>query len=225
MDLAYLVQEKRSLLRESLHSEYDTAISSTLPLDPVSEFYVCSNKLEDLKTKLEKFDVDNFQDEYARFSARLAHLKNRIPCIIILDKEAPKQNKNMHDACLKVITQLKLKFSAKASALLLAEQEQSRSEEPEEEPQEISTPPRAVSSSSVPSMINLDLRLTNALEMISQPFAQSRIESGSTRQTCWCWFIEFLGESGKIRVARGESKASLFNSSVDLFKGKCAYVV
>lgn len=72
------------------------------------------------------------------------------------------------------------------------------------------------------------MRLTNALEMISQLFAQNRIQPGRTSADVYKWQIYYDGAAGlssflerveEIRVARGVSKSSLFNSSVDLFKG------
>lgn len=134
----------------------------------------------------------------------------------------------MHVAYLCLIPQLKLHFSAKPSSLLLAEHEKSRSAEPEKALLTIAAPPRAISSPSAPITTSLDGRLTKWFKMISQSFAQQHVQPVMISADMYKQQISYYGVAGlssflerveKNRVRRGVPKASLLNSSVELFKG------
>ena len=73
------VPEKRKLLRDALRSENpEDEVAVVVQLDYASELEICERKLGDLQSELDKFNLNNAENDYIRLNSRFTHLYRRI---------------------------------------------------------------------------------------------------------------------------------------------------
>lgn len=225
------VTEKRVRLRSCLRAERDGDPPSPpdCPLMPEAELDICQKKLSQLKTMIENFDVDNYQNEYMRIGSRLTHVHKRLGRVT--DSTVQNECAGLNRECERYIRELRLKFTSEASATLLAEQESAQTEEEyDATPEATSRLNESVTQDAAAPAETIEVRLARALEQISCNLACAPARTAPTRPPfpLHKWNVTYDGGPGlsnfleridELSSARGVTRQQLFASAVEFFSG------
>ena len=99
------VAEKRSTLRGLLRCErsgFSTNVSNS-DLNSESELDICDNKLQQLASDIDNFDLSNRTNEYARIYSRLLHINGRLSRLVNLSVDLNRDKLNLVTRCMQMI--------------------------------------------------------------------------------------------------------------------------